>query len=79
MWNRSDEWFFEHIKRHKLIGWMDWLANVAVNVPTQFVIEYMGDVSARPVRPSLPSFVSASLSHVLALPIEFCAATPSLS
>ena len=34
-------WFLDYLKEHKLIGWMDFLANVAVNVPVPSVIEYV--------------------------------------
>ena len=34
--------FLEHIREHKLIIWMDWMANVGVNVPVPETIGYMG-------------------------------------
>ena len=34
--------FLDHIREHKLILWMDWMANVGVNVPVPETIGYMG-------------------------------------
>jgi len=34
--------FLDHVRKHKLIIWMDWMANVGVNVPVPETIGYMG-------------------------------------
>ena len=34
--------FLEHIREHRLLLWMDWMANVGVNVPVRETIDYMG-------------------------------------
>ena len=39
-------WFLDHIKENRQIGWMDFLANVAVNVAVPEVIGYMGELYA---------------------------------
>eukprot|EP00808_Paulinella_micropora_P016255 g20290.t1 len=39
-------WFLEHIKEHKQIGWLDFLANVGVNVAVPEVLDYMGGLYA---------------------------------
>ena len=38
--------FLDHIREHKLVLWMDWMANVGVNVPVPEVIGYMGSLYA---------------------------------
>ena len=40
-------WFLMYVKEHGLIGWIDWVANVAVGVETTEVIGYMGGLYAR--------------------------------
>ena len=35
-------WFLEHIHREKKLGWVDFVANVGVNCPTEIVVKYMG-------------------------------------
>eukprot|EP00964_Phaeocystis_antarctica_P160959 scaffold132979_cov63-Phaeocystis_antarctica.AAC.1 len=42
-------WFLDHIKQNRQIGWMDFLANVAVNVSVPEVIGYMGDLYANSI------------------------------
>jgi len=39
-------WFLNFIRKGKFIGWIDFVANVAVAVPTQEVINYMGELYA---------------------------------
>ena len=39
-------WFLEHIRKNKVLGWMDWMANVGVNVPTPETLAYMGSLYA---------------------------------
>lgn len=39
-------WFLDFIKANKQIGWMDFMANVAINVPTPVTLEYMGQLYA---------------------------------
>lgn len=34
--------FLDHIREHKLVLWMDWMANVGVNVPVPETLAYMG-------------------------------------
>ena len=34
--------FLDHIREHKLVLWMDWMANVGVNVPVGETLGYMG-------------------------------------
>ena len=34
--------FLEHIRERKLLLWMDWMANVGVNVPVAETVAYMG-------------------------------------
>ena len=43
---RNFEWFVEQLKEKKQIGWMDFVANVGVNVPVQETLEYMGGLYA---------------------------------
>ena len=38
--------FLEHIREHRLVLWMDWMANVGVNVPVPETIAYMGRLYA---------------------------------
>ena len=42
-------WFLEYIRERKLILWMDWMANVGVNVPVSEVIGYMGSLYAESI------------------------------
>ncbi len=39
-------WFLEYLKHHDVVGWMDFLSNIAVNVPREESIEYMGNLYA---------------------------------
>lgn len=39
-------WFLDFARDRKLILWMDWMANVGVNVPVPEVINYMGSLYA---------------------------------
>ena len=40
-------WFFDLIRERKMLGWVDFIANIGVNCPTSVVIGYMGSLYAR--------------------------------
>ena len=40
-------WFLEWLKENKRLGWMDFMANIVVNVDTDHTVAYMGDFYAR--------------------------------
>ena len=42
-------WFLRLVKEHGWIGWMDFMANVVVNVPNKDSIDYMGGLYAKQV------------------------------
>jgi hypothetical protein len=39
-------WFLEHIHKEKKLGWVDFVANVGVNCPTESVVGYTGSLYA---------------------------------
>ncbi|KAL1529012.1 hypothetical protein AB1Y20_010333 [Prymnesium parvum] len=39
-------WFLELIERRRLIGWVDFIANIGVNVPKEQTLAYMGQLYA---------------------------------
>ena len=40
------EWFLKYLRKEGALGWMDFVSNVGVNVPTDVVIAYMGKLYA---------------------------------
>ena len=42
-------WFLEYLQQHKLLGWVDWVANMGANVPITETLGYMGALYARHV------------------------------
>ena len=44
---RSCDWFLKYLQQNKLIGWVDWVANIGANVPVPETLEYMGGLYAR--------------------------------
>ena len=40
-------WFLEWLKKDVIVGWLDFMANIVVNVATEDTVAYMGNVYAR--------------------------------
>ena len=41
--------FLEHVRDHRQIGWIDWIANNGVNVPALVTVNYMGMLYAESI------------------------------
>ena len=42
-------WFLDHIQANRQIGWLDFVANVGINVPIHETIAYMGQLYAQQI------------------------------